>query len=74
MRTKELWHGIFNWHGEVHEFYTKAASCAQAFTFMSQKLAERLKVAHWSVWCYYMGSHAKGSFEIKAERTTCRNK
>ena len=46
---KSLYHGIFNWSGEVHELYSHAVSPSQAFHFMITKLAKELHQTRYSV-------------------------
>lgn len=61
--NKSLYKGRFNWHGEVHEFFTKAYSEAQAYQQCLEKLVVRLKRNRWSLNVYFMNN--KDSFEVK---------
>ena len=42
VKPKKTYHVIFNWHGEIHHFYTKATRADIAGRNATQKLAKKL--------------------------------
>jgi len=51
----KLYKGSFNFHNEIHQFYRKANSPAQAFFYMTRQLSRDLKVTHSSIKYYFSG-------------------
>lgn len=62
MSRKVLWHGKFNYQGEIHNIYCKANNTNHAFSTMCVQLARKLKVSSWSVRQYFW---ATDKYEIK---------
>lgn len=58
--------GVFNWHGETHNFGTEAPSDKKARTNMMHQLAKKLQVNIRMVQIYYK-SHSDG-YTIKKIR------
>jgi len=52
---KELYKGMMNWKGEIHELWTHAHSYAEAERSLITKLSEKLEMSRW-----YVSSHFDG--------------
>ena len=60
--TKQLYHGEYNWYGEVHKLWTRATSPAGAHRQFMSRLARLLEVTGYFVRCYY--SKDKDNFKV----------
>jgi len=52
---KELYKGILNWKGEIHELWTHADSYAESERIFITKLSEKIGMSRW-----YVSSHFDG--------------
>jgi hypothetical protein len=57
--SKPLWHGKFNWHGQVLEDWTRAESKAQAFVFMTARLGVEVGTTSYAVRNYFAGKETQ---------------
>ena len=58
-----LYQGIFNYHGELHNYFRTTTTARRAFFYMTRKLAQELKVTHSRIKYYFGGM--KSNYEIK---------
>ncbi len=65
-RYDKLWRGVFNYHGEQHELFTKANFSGQAKTFMITRLARNLGLNRWVLENYFCGT--KDNFSVKLHK------
>ncbi len=64
---KYRYHGIFNWKGEIHDFWCWADSEDQAFLFFCIRLADKLgRVRTFDIRHYFYDSN---KYEIRKEVT-----
>lgn len=70
---KDLYHGLFNWSGETHEFYTHAVSPDQAFKQMTAKLAKKVQMSRYAVVIRFLDNHADNYRIEKEKRNECTN-
>jgi hypothetical protein len=54
---KDLYAGVFNWHGQLFRLHRKASSQSQAKKLMEMKLSEDLGVSVERVSAYFNGIH-----------------
>ena len=62
MPSKQLYHGEYNWYGEVHKLWTYAKSQAGAHRQFMFRLASLLKVTGYFIINYY--SKDKDNFKV----------
>ena len=55
-KGKKLYHGAFNWYGEIHHFWKVASSPAQAYTLMCRSLAKEVDRKPFFVFEYFKGT------------------
>ena len=60
------YHGIFNWHGELHRLWTTAESKGMAYKYFITRLATTLNRSRRSVLVYFNDA-SKANWEIKGE-------